>query len=235
MINPNLDIPGLVATFRQKSRIQIHDVLLADIAEKLYQCLAHEVPWGIAYIEGEKSVLLKSEQVAGFTPTDWTALNNAVQARALQGKFQFIYGSYMMITAYKEKRDPQLMLHSMVELINSPPFLSLLRIITGIHDIVKADAQATRYIPGNFLTKHNDIADNQNRKIAYVLNLTKDWQADWGGLLQFMDDSGMITDTYAPVFNSLSLFRVPMWHHVSYVSPFATHARYAITGWGIGE
>ncbi len=234
MLNPALDIPSLAAEFRQKRRIQIRDVMLPDVAENLHQCLEREVPWGMAYIDGEQSTLLAADTLATFTQADWMNLNSKVQVRAAD-KFQFIYNSYMMITAYKEKRDPALALHTMVEFINAPPFLDLMRCVTGVPNIIKADAQATRYIAGHFLKKHNDQIGSQYRMVAYVLNLTKEWQADWGGLLQFMDDSGMVTDTFFPVFNSLTLFRVPMWHHVSYVSPFAVRARYAITGWGMSQ
>jgi len=119
-----------------------------------------------------------------------------------------------------------------VEWINSPIFIQLLRSVTGVSNIMAADAQATRYLPGHFLKRHNDQVANQSREVAYVLNLTKDWRSDWGGLLHFMDDRDRVTETYMPAFNTLTLFRVPMWHHVSYVSPAATEARYAITGWG---
>ncbi|MGB9428802.1 MAG: 2OG-Fe(II) oxygenase family protein [Gammaproteobacteria bacterium] len=227
-----MNISSLAAEFRTKRRIQIHNVLLPEVAERLYQCLEHEVPWGVAYIDGEQSTLLEARKTEAFTQADWMNLNTKVQTRAAD-KFQFIYNSYMMITAYKEKRDPGLALHQMVEFINAPPFLELMRSVTGLPGIMKADAQATRYICGHFLKKHNDVVDKQYREVAYVLNLTKEWQADWGGLLQFMDDDGRVTETFMPTFNSLTLFQVPMWHHVSYVSSFAAHGRYAITGWGM--
>ncbi|HVA54370.1 MAG TPA: 2OG-Fe(II) oxygenase family protein [Gammaproteobacteria bacterium] len=234
MLNPELNITSLAAEFRHKRRIQIRDVMLPHAAEELYRCLDQDVPWGVAYIDGEQSTLVSADKLAVFTQDDWVNLNNKVQARAVD-KFQFIYNSYMMVTAYKEKRDPGLLLHSMVEYINAPPFLDLLRGVTGVSSIMKADAQATRYIPGHYLKKHNDQVANQYREVAYVLNLTKDWQADWGGLLQFMDENGKVTDTFLPTFNSLSLFQVPMWHHVSYVAPFVPHGRYAITGWGMSR
>ncbi|MGH8403656.1 MAG: 2OG-Fe(II) oxygenase, partial [Gammaproteobacteria bacterium] len=206
-----MNISGLAVAFTQKRRIQIQDVLIPEAAERLYQCLEHAVPWGVAYIDDEKSTLLTADKIAAFTQADWLNLNDKVQARAVN-KYQFIYNSYMMITAYKEKRDPGLLLHSMVEFVNAPPFLELLRTVTRVPNIMKADAQATRYIQGHFLKKHNDIVTSQYREVAYVLNLTKDWQADWGGLLQFMDDEGNVTDTFMPTFNSLTLFQVPMWH-----------------------
>lgn len=234
MLNPNLDIPRLAADFKLKHRIQIPEVLLPEAAERLYQCLLREVPWGIAYIDGEQSRLLEAANISSFTQTDWLTLNDRVQMRAAD-KFQFIYNSYMMITAYKEKRDPGLILHTVVEFINAPPFLNLMRQVSGIPHIMMADAQATRYTAGHFLKKHNDSVVNQSREVAYVLNLTKNWQADWGGLLHFMDDDGKVTETFFPSFNSLVLFQVPMWHQVSYVAPFAAHGRYAITGWGMSR
>jgi len=40
-----------------------------------------------------------------------------------------------------------------------------------------------------------------------------------------------VTKTHVPTFNSCSLFKVPRDHQVSYVAPFATKPRYALTGW----
>jgi SM-20-related protein len=234
MLNPALDIRALAEEFTRANRIQIRDVLTADVAERLYQCLDREVPWGLAYIDGEEYKVLTADKIANFTRADWAALNERVQSRA-KDKFQFLYNSYMMISAYKEKRDPELILRGMVEAINTPSFLLFLRAVTGVGNIMAADAQATRYMPGHFLKKHTDTVVGQYREIAYVLNLTKDWQADWGGLLNFLDEDGNVIDTFMPAFNSLTLFRVPMWHHVSYVAPSAGAPRYAITGWGFSR
>jgi SM-20-related protein len=231
MLNPALDVPALAEEFSRSKRIQIRDVLETGAAEQLHRCLATEVPWGLAYIDGEESRILTAEKIATHTRADWAALNERVQARN-GDTFQFLYNSYMMITAYKEKRAPGSLLHGMVEWLNSPSFIQLLRSVTGVGNIMGADAQATRYLPGHFLKRHNDQVTNQSREVAYVLNLTKGWQSDWGGLLHFMDEQDRVTETYMPAFNTLTLFRVPMWHHVSYVSPAATGARYAITGWG---
>lgn len=234
MLNPALDVRTLAEEFSRNNRIQVRDVLMPDAAEALHHCLAKQVPWGLAYIDGEENKLIQADKVAGFTAADWSALDTRVQARP-ESTFQFLYNSYMMISAYKEKRNPQLILHDMVEWINSPAFLQLIRAVTGIGSIMGADAQATRYMAGHFLRKHNDQVGNQYREIAYVLNLTKDWKPEWGGLLQFMDEGGTVTETYMPTFNSLTLFRVPMWHHVNQVAPSVSSARYAITGWGLSR
>ncbi|HET7396766.1 MAG TPA: 2OG-Fe(II) oxygenase family protein [Gammaproteobacteria bacterium] len=233
MLNPSLDIHALSEEFKRNKRIQISDALLPDMAERLYYCLHQEVPWGVAYVDRDgKSQIITSEKVVKFTREDWATLNRGIQDTAAD-KFQFFYNSYMMVTAYLEKRDPHLILHRIVEYLNSEPFLDFIKQVTGATTVIKADAQATRYIPGSFLRKHNDMNTQNTRKIAYVINFTKDWQADWGGLLQFLDTQGHVEETYFPVFNSLTLFEVPMWHIVSYVPPSTPIPRYAITGWAM--
>jgi SM-20-related protein len=74
-----------------------------------------------------------------------------------------------------------------------------------------------------------------HRRVAYVLGLTKDWKFDWGGFLQFLDpESGRVIDSFPPAFNVLTLFRVPQWHSVSFVTPFAMGQRLSLLGWYYG-
>lgn len=230
MLNPNLDIDRLSRSFREQARLQISDVLQPEAAAALHDCLDREVPWDLAYIGDQGSTTVSGQALSNMARRERDALLEVIHRRAASD-FQFHYNSYMMVTAYKEGRDPHLLLHRFLEYINSQPFLEFVRQVTGVASIRKADAQATRYAPGHFLKQHNDITPEQGREVAYVVNLTRDWQADWGGLLQFLDEEGAVVDTLMPRFNSLTLFRVPMNHCVSCVAPFAQRSRYAITGW----
>ena len=111
-------------------------------------------------------------------------------------------------------------------------FLDLVREVTAIPELVKADAQATLYGPSHFLTQHNDSHMAEGWRIAYVLNFTAEpWRPDWGGYLLFYDEEGDVIAGYRPRFNALNLFAVPMLHSVTYVPPFSPIGRYAITGW----
>lgn len=98
-------------------------------------------------------------------------------------------------------------------------------------NIIKASAQATCYQKGDFLTRHNDVVPSEGRVYAYVLGLTKQWHPDWGGLLQFFEQDGTPTMSFAPQFNSLTIFDVSKIHSVTYVTPFAKSKRLSITGW----
>jgi Rps23 Pro-64 3,4-dihydroxylase Tpa1-like proline 4-hydroxylase len=233
MLNPAIDVEACAAEYGRRGRIFIREAFSGDTVERLEHCLREEVPWGLATrIEGEPRALQAGEMQT-MAPDDWRRFLGAVQKEAREG-YQFLYNTYMMVTAWKERRDPALYLHPFFEFLNSPAMLELARRVTGHADIAKADAQATRYLPGHFLRRHNDVhqsSESDSRRAAYVVNLTRDWQADWGGLLQFMDEEGRVTETWSPGYNGLALFEVPTWHCVSCVAPYATKPRLSITGW----
>ena len=67
------------------------------------------------------------------------------------------------------------MLDRFAQFLSSKPVLEALMRVTGSHDLMFADCQATRYLPGDFLTPHNDELEDMNRKFAYVLSLTPNW------------------------------------------------------------
>ena len=94
-----------------------------------------------------------------------------------------------------------------------------------------ADAQASRYRPGHILTAHNDLSVGKNRLYAYVLNLTREWRADWGGTLVFYGEDGHVEQGWVPSFNALNLFAVPMGHAVTQVGAHAATDRLSIVGW----
>lgn len=233
MLNPDLNLEAATETYAKHQRVRIHHFFDAEKCQALDKCLKLEVPWGLASIENGQGRTRAMDSLARMTQEDWRTYLASIQKSARE-EFQYLYNTYMMVTAFKEGRDPELFLHRVFEFLNSEPLLQLVRNVTGDNDIRKADAQATRYLPGHFLKRHNDyfeVTDNDSRRVAYVINMTENWEADWGGLLQFMDNNGRVEETWIPSYNSLNLFKVPTWHCVSCVAPYATRPRLSITGW----
>jgi Rps23 Pro-64 3,4-dihydroxylase Tpa1-like proline 4-hydroxylase len=230
MLNPALDVEALRSEFAHSHRIRIGDLLQLRTAAELFSCLDGQVPWDLTYIDGDQPERLPNAELATLGAEQKAALQNTIQSRARE-QFQYMYNSYMMVEAYVEKRNPGFALHRFFEFLNGAPFLDFIKRISGDDTIVKADAQATRYIPGHFLRCHDDTYSREGRRLAYVLSLTKGWHPDWGGLLQFLDAEGRVIETFVPRYNTLHLFRVPIEHCVSYVAPYARQPRYSITGW----
>lgn len=231
MLNPKLDVAALKERYREKQRLQIADVLDAELAERIHYCLTRETPWGVVYNEGAKNITVDNDTLRTMAPARRAELMAMATQRA-KSEFQYLYHAYMLLSNYQAGRNRDLFLNTVFEGLNSEPMLAFVREITGIDTVIKADAQATLYAPGHFLTRHNDGADpTMHRRVAYVLGFTKSWHPDWGGLLQFYDDDNAVTDVFLPRFNSLSIFTVPQEHAVTYVAPYAPIGRLSITGW----
>ena len=207
------------------------DYLQVSAAERLHHCLSEQVQWSLALRDAEGPRTLVSSDYAALSPPQCAALFDEIAASARGNHYRFAYDSYMMVTAYLEQRDEGLLLNKVLEFFNSPDYIAWMQALTGDTRIRRVNGQATRYRPGQFLRYHTDADSTEGRLYAYVINLGREWEADWGELLQFIDKSGVVTETYLPRWNSLSLFRVPAGHAVSMVMPWAGADRLAITGW----
>lgn len=232
-LNPTLDRPALRAQFDVTGRLQIREVLTFESAAGLRSLLANGTPWGLAWQAGDDGPhLLRNAEMKAMGLNEKSELVAKLGAVGKDG-YAFLYHSYPLVTAYLEKWNPGSPHEKLLEELNGNAFLSLLRDVTGMADILKADGQATLYAPGNFLWPHSDAESARGRRVAYVLNLTAtEWAPQWGGYLNFFDDDWNITKAMQPRFNSLNLFAVPQWHSVSEVSASAPIARFAVTGWG---
>ena len=229
-LNSTHDTAALAAVYAARRRVHIPSLLTEHAAGDVHRCLAEKTPYSLVVNSGEKVFDLPSAEQAKMSPAERKRLIDAAGAGARSG-FQFLYDNHRMTEAGEAYKDPAHPLASIVAFLNGEPFLSFVRTITGERDIAFADAQATRYGPGHFLTTHNDDIAGKNRLAAYVLNMTPEWAADWGGLLLFLDEQGNVTEGFTPAFNALNILAVPQPHLVSQVASFAGAHRFSITGW----
>lgn len=224
------NLKKLALAYKQAGRLQVRDLLEMQCARRLHEEIHAFRDWSIHLNQGDKAFDVTAEQRAAMLPAQVAALKDAARAGAQQG-FQYHFESFPIYDAYHSGCCPEPFMEQTYEFLNSESFLAFTRTLTGHSDIGFADAQLTRYTPGDFLTVHDDGIEGKNRRAAYVINLTPDWRADFGGLLQFFAENGNIAEAYTPSFNTLSIFSVPAEHSVSEVASFAPRARYAITGW----
>jgi SM-20-related protein len=228
-LNPDLDVTALADAYRAKERIQIRDFLTEDSAQALQREL-ESLPWGLVYNEGTGVVQVGPEQVAQLGSREAAEIMAGIQERA-RSSYQFFYAYFPILNAYFSPEAPRLGVFDFYEFINTEPVLDVIREVTGLADIRWADGQATWFKPGHFLKAHTDEEKSEGRLAAYVMNLTPQWERDWGGSLQFFDRNDDVEQAYKPAFNALNLFTVPQLHSVSMVATYVTERRLAITGW----
>jgi SM-20-related protein len=228
-LNPALDPNALAAEYRNKRRLQIHDFLKPASAEKVHADL-HELPWAMAFNDGDSVVQLSAERLAQLDGNEAAQMMAGIRERA-RTRYQFIYSFFPVLNAYFSPDAPRFEIFDFYEFINSEPVLDFIRKVTGLGDIQWADGQATWYKPGHFLKAHNDEHSGEGRRAAYVMNLSPDWDRDWGGFLQFFDADDNVEEAFKPTFNTLNIFTVPQLHSVSMVSTYVNAERLAVTGW----
>ena len=223
-IDAGFDVEALARAFSEHGRLQIAGFLTADSARALYDELAGSGEWRLTANRGEEIRHFSRDQLDNWTPEQHRLLDKAV---TMGGRFGFQF-RYDVIRLNENSTG---LLAQFRDFMSSSQVVEAMRTITGASDIAFADAHASRYAPGHFLTTHDDEVATMGRRAAYVLNLTPEWRPDWGGLLQFFDGRGDVVRAFSPGFNLLNVFRVPQAHNVSWVTPLAGAPRYAVTGW----
>ncbi len=229
-INPDLDVARYAAIYQAEGVVQIPDVFETRTAQLITMMLEEGVDWQvIASGEDGRGQSWTRPEMGRLNETALNARLGPVLKRASEG-FAFLYFGYPMIAARLEGRDLGHPIHDLTEFLNGSEFLDFGRAVTGEASVVKADAQATFYRRGDFLTMHDDRGDDE-RRAAYTLGFTRQWRADWGGQLLFHAENGEIERGFQPGFNVLTFFKVPTLHSVAAVAPYAAAPRLSIVGW----
>ncbi|APE28516.1 2OG-Fe(II) oxygenase [Aurantiacibacter gangjinensis] len=234
-LNPDLDRAALAREFAAKRRMQVRNILTDETARTLRDILAHGTEWGVtvqAGRDGQPKSWRGREVRDPAVGREVVEQVKATDRAAAQGDYAFRLNRYSLVEGLQQGWDPGGPMEVLLEHLNAPEFMQLMRDISGMDDLAKADGHASLYAPNHFLGRHNDSHVAEGWRIAYVLNLTvDDWHPDWGGYLVFFDEDGNVETGFKPQFNTLNLFAVPQDHAVTYVPPFAPRGRYAISGW----
>lgn len=229
-LSTSLNREQIAEHFKNDGYVSIAGVLPEENARRVHKTMLEATPWNLVFSDRGKHIDMSSGQLLTMPPQKVRELQQAIYHQA-RDEFQYCYNNYPIYDAVRDGLNEGHVLHQFYEWMCTDEFIEFGREVTGFDDISFLDAQATRYNPGHFLTAHDDSQDKKNRRAAYIFNFTPDWPPDWGGYLQLLDDDGHIRRGLRPTFNALNIIRVPQFHNVSLVAPFAGSARFSVTGW----
>ena len=227
-LSPSLDAAALRTAFQVRRRLHIPGLLDPDSAEAVVAAMEAFDGWKVSVSAGGEFFELPLSGRAAAEPGKQSWIDQA-RVDGADPRMQYLFDTRRLDMEPDDA--PRDAVSEVLDLLNGPDFLAFARTVTGDDRIDFADAQATRYRPGHVLTGHDDAAEGKSRLYAYVLNLTRVWRADWGGVLAFEGEDGHIEEGFAPAFNALNIFAVPMRHAVTQVASFALRDRLSITGW----
>jgi SM-20-related protein len=214
----------------------IRDFLQPDYAEDLWQFFHNEMPSDWWYSSTFPNKNGEISNIRNLSENRQEILQEIDYVNSLMGAGRFSYQFYRTLgnhatTCYCKECELR-------KWLNSEELLSFISQVTGERYTHYGTIFASRYSAGSFLSPHHD---HKNGDIGFVLQLTKDWQPQWGGLLHFLDKESQrkVEGTEVPTFNTLTLFDIPedggRWHYVSHVNPGVTESRLAVTGWFVKE
>lgn len=224
MFNPQIVLSDLRDLYK-KEKLRIQSILDHESSKSLSNALQHEIEFETAVYFDKQNRMLSDKAWSALPQTQKQSISKQIMNNAANGT-GFIYGRKKI-----DQDETNPLLRQAFHTLNSETFLEEMRQLSGYEELNYASMQATRFMPGQFITRHNDVVEAEGRRLAYVFNLTPQWHPDWGGLLQFFNNDGSTLQSWTPSFNTLSLFGVNNIHSVTYVTPFAKTPRYSITGW----
>lgn len=227
---PAFDVMAAAKALKAATRVHIPNALSDAAANAVVEDM-DDARWTVTTLDPRGQVFRLNAAMAAAL--DVGQRNRIIEsAHADAGtRFQYLYDKFSVDAVVAAGRPCPSKLSALFAAFNSEEWLSTFRTLTGERRIGRVDCHVSRYRPGHFLTMHSDEDPAQDRLFAYVLNLTRDWRVEWGGLLQFHDAHGHISCAFTPSWNALNLFAVPQDHSVSMVTPAAKVDRLSVTGW----
>lgn len=183
--------PGDVAQLREQlasiGRIRVAPAIEPAAAQALRQELTDSTAWVRTMRQGNTERELDAATLAALAPTHLAALEQ-LSRQGDDTVFRFLHDAIRIPKDSAGRLERGMLLDLCSEALNSPTTLDLIGELTGV-PVTSFRGDATRYLPGHFLTTHNDGRRHGRRVLAFVLNLS-DWHIDWGGLMLFHDDRG---------------------------------------------
>lgn len=217
--------------FRQFGRLHIPGFLEPDAANDLYRSVAGARGWlRTVHVAEGTDAEIPLDGPDALPPGQIAALERELRDQA-RDSFQYVFDLIRVSLDAEAGRPVDPALLAAYQFVNSDAFLGFVREMSGDPRAVYADMTASRYGRGHYLTTHDDLAPDQDRLFAYVLNLSPGWRSDWGGILMFLDEDDHVAEGYSPAFNAINIFTVPQRHAVSVVAPYAQGLRTSLTGW----
>lgn len=226
-LNPDLDLEKIRTEFQSTGMVVIDQILKPEVAESLHSFLINmpdetERSWWTwaRWTEDTGARLVYTQPIH---KEQSEKLRKDAQERRKKGLYSYAFKR----TAEDHYATCNCRLCMFKQWLSSDEMMNFVGDITGnrYHLI---NMFANKYQAGDYLDRHTDKVGP--RDLTYVFNLTKNWKAEFGGLLLMIDQGRF----YVPGFNKLILFNLPpggRLHCVTEVAQGIEEPRLGITGW----
>ena len=230
----------LKSDFVTNKFIRINNFFKSDFANQIHKSLStlQQSEWMACFVpdlpnENNDDVKMKSYR---YIPENFEKIKNHreyVGNVNLKQKFAYSF-KRIDLQSLNHKDKCNCSVCNVITWCGTKEFLSLITKIVGKECTRLESVFCSWYDKDDFLSPHTDTP---NGNIAFIIQLSKNWEKDRGGCLELYRDNNLseIQDVVIPLFNTLTLFEIPpdggKLHSVSRVQKLGENKRLAITGW----
>ena len=199
-------------SFESDGMVVVPDFLPAPTADALNHFLTTKMPPYWWYVTSHPG------PTGERTDVEHTAANAAHVAYQFQlAHRRYVEGgfAYVFLRTHHHLAGCSCLLCQVLAELQSDATLARIHEFTGIPVRASGGLFASCYSPGCFLSPHTD---RDNGRLAFVWQLTRDWQPQYGGLLHILDDDWLrVQHIVHPEFNSavFSGCQRALAHHTS--------------------
>jgi len=232
-INPNLNIDQLKEDYENDKNIIVHNFLIDEDAEMLWDWLANKMPedWWFTALKGGGDYNDAPQSIRRTDSNTQKILDNY---SSIYNSFHNNEFSYIFDRTHDHVEACDCLLCKYISFFSGAAMNEFVSNITGIDQkLKKGEVFASRFTENQFLSPHHD---HKKGNTGTVYSLTKNWHPSYGGNLYILDqDYKTIEKVVISTFNRLVLFDIPsrngIPHYVSHVVPGVRQKRLSITGW----
>lgn len=211
-------------TFHPARLLILENFLLDAVIDKISEFINHEAV--VETIYGLYSQMENDpDGLANVSAAEW-------KKAAEKDRF-FRLRKFVRLSPEKQLTDNLAMYLHFLSAFNDPRFRRFFEAVTGLKfSFEEATYHLFTYKKGDFLGVHTDRT--KNYLLAFILYLSPDWEARFGGDLHVIQPDGEDVLKIAPNYNSIVLFNVEA-QRAHYVSPIkdcaAERGRSTFSGW----
>ena len=194
--------------------LSIKSFLREDVATRLAQCLEREIEFKPTFAVYPSKRVTEEEWMREDEPKRFFRFS---QLAGIRSEYQMGRNVLTYLRFRKAFLDPK--------------FIRFFEAVSGLPLSPTDDFSLHRMDRGDYLRIHNDV--HETRRLAFVMYLTPEWKASFGGSLHMKDEGGQVTKV-SPEYNSIVIFDVKAktQHSVEEIASGAGEsARLSMGGW----
>ena len=168
-LNPSLDAEQIAADLAARKRVQIRDFLGPPSAEALLAHLQDFADWRHVLNAADNVYEIPCDELASMDEAQRVVLDRKTDERAAR-EFQFRFDTIRVPDSEPQRIATKTLLAEFAMFLSSPSVVGWFRSITGCNEVDFADAQATRYRNGAYLT--GTTTPSKGKSVALLMSST---------------------------------------------------------------